>query len=164
VEKIDGRKCFSCGKFTEIKKKKEGPKIAGEEKVDMLDQGNPGGEKVRLCKDCGEKPTISPKCPYCASCMRKKSIAARAEKAEKAQAANKAPEPGKPKPAVNPQPLIETPPRTGLAVVQVDFGGYPQIFEGLKKLAKEEIRPVELQIIYLLKSHLGRVNDPLRAA
>jgi len=54
--------------------------------------------------------------------------------------------------------LPEPPPKTDMAVVQVDFGDYAQIFEGVKKMAEEEIRPVELQIIYLLKSYLGRLN------
>lgn len=156
VEMSEGRKCFFCGKFTEEEKKKESPKIAGEEKVNMVDQNKTGGEKPRLCKDCGEKPTISAKCPYCASCMRKRSIVARERKKE---------ESGRDQTG-----LIKTPPgpkeapKSEMAVVQVDFGGYPQILEGLKKMAKEEIRPVELQILYLVKSYLGRVNDPLRAA
>lgn len=163
-KKREGRKCFSCGEFRKTENKKEASKIAGEEKVEMVDQNGAGEEGKRLCKDCGEKPTMSAKCPYCASCMRKKSIEARAAKVGKVQKDNKAPAAGKAKIGIKPPALPKTPAKTKMAVVQVDFGGYSQIFEGVKKLAEEEIRPVELQIIYLLKSALGRHKEPLKVA
>ncbi len=39
--------------------------------------------------------------------------------------------------------------------VVVDFTGYDSILEQVKELAREQIRPPEAQILFLLKSCLG---------
>lgn len=120
----------------------------------MVDQNKTGGEKPRLCKDCGEKPTMSAKCPYCASCMRKKSMAARERK--KLESGGGDPKPGLTKTPPGPKEA----PKSEITATRVDFGGHAEVLRRIEKLAEEEMRPLDLQIIYILKSYLKRDEAP----
>ncbi len=124
----------------------------------MPDQAKSGNEasegKARLCKDCGEKPTISPRSPYCSSCMQKRATEARAlkkaapEKDKGPQARKKRGEPGE-----RASPKAKEVPKAEINAVRVDFGGHPEVLTAIQKLAEEEMRPLDLQIIYILKSY-----------
>ena len=99
----------------------------------------------KLCVMCGEKPTISDSCPYCPSCMRKKSMEARQGKnapvlAQKGRLK-------KDKAHAEKTPVIES--MTG----GIDFNKHPHVLKLVSDLADQEIRPLDLQIIYLLKRH-----------
>ena len=160
--------CGSCSQGKIIAKEQQNMIGDKKEGATMQEQKKPGEEtgeeKVKKCEECKERPPISKHSRLCAVCLQKKAMKARAEKAEKAKKDKKPLAAEKAKPAINPQPLPKALPKTDLTMVQVDFGGYAQIFDGVKKLAEEEIRPVELQIIYLLKSYLGRQKEPLKVA
>ena len=38
-------------------------------------------------------------------------------------------------------------------MVEIDFGRFPLILEQLQNLADEEVRPLDLQMIYIMKCH-----------
>jgi hypothetical protein len=122
------------------------------EKSIMPDQVKSRGEGsedgARLCKDCGEKPPMSPHSPYCSSCMQKRAIKARikskkASKGEKGEG-----------PAVRSTARRKETSKAGTVVMPVDFGRHREVLEAIVKLAEEEMRPLEVQIIYILKRYL----------
>ena len=151
--------CGDCSQGKVIAKEHQ-DMLGGEKgKFTMPDQAKSGNEasesKARLCKDCGEKPTISPRSPYCSSCMQKRAIEARI----KNQKASKRTEKGGPaaRPIAHPQ---ETP-KAGTAAIRIDFGRHREVLGAIVKLAEEEMRPFEIQIIYMLKSCLKRAEAAL---
>ena len=158
--------CGSCSQGKVIAKEHQNVLGKEKEKSLMPDQAKSGSEasegKAQMCKDCGEKPTISPRSPYCSFCMQKRAVAARQGKAQN-QPKRKGKDPGperalkegKAFEARKPQGDIQPPGKRGMEPVSIDFRAYPQILEGVKKLAEEEIRPIGLQIIFILKSHLA---------
>ena len=102
----------------------------------------------KMCKTCGLKPTISDSCPLCPSCMRKRSIQSRKGKTAPVRAQR-----GRPKKDTNHHektPTIEN------MAVNIDFGTYPHVLKQVSDLADQEIRPLDLQIIYLLKRHFEK--------
>lgn len=106
----------------------------------------------RLC-ECG-KPTLSPNCPYCPSCMSKKSRAVKGEKENKGNSFIESFKEDKrdvKDPLNAPETPVQIRPNNGILV---DFSPYGNILKGIEKLAEEEVRPVGLQIIYILKSYL----------
>lgn len=124
----------------------------------------PKKENTRLC-DCG-KITLSPNCPYCPSCMAKLS--------RKGKPTKKTPEPkrprGRPPKKQAPESLTEAPikekttqsilepekPATSLnTTLVVEFGKYASVLREIEKLAEDQMRPVDLQIIYMLKTFLN---------
>ena len=130
--------CESCDFFKQTGPKdevKEVPKIAEKE------------ESERTCKECGEKPTISPGCPYCASCMAVRSHKARPVKkkgpvkSKKKDTKDKA-EPQKPQQDLN-------------TALTIEFGKYVSVLNEIEKIAEEEVRSVNLQVIYILKNYLN---------
>lgn len=99
----------------------------------------------RICITCGLKPTISDSCPYCPSCMRKKSMEARQGKNAPVRAQKGRPK--KDKAPAEKTPAIEN------VTVNIDFDKHPHVLKQVSDLADQEIRPLDLQIIYLLKRH-----------
>jgi len=51
--------------------------------------------------------------------------------------------------------------KAGTVVMPVDFGGHREILEAVVKLAEEELRPVGIQIIFMLKTYLKRPGAAL---
>jgi hypothetical protein len=43
----------------------------------------------------------------------------------------------------------------GDTVLRIDFAKYSSILKEIKKLAEEEVRPVELEVIYILKRYVS---------
>lgn len=99
----------------------------------------------KLCVTCGEKPTISDSSPYCPSCMNKRGRESRKGKTAPVGVGRK--RTTEDKHAVEKTPTIEN------MAVNIDFGKHPLVFKEVQDLAEQEIRPIELQIIYLLKRH-----------
>jgi len=110
------------------------------------------GEGVRTCEECGERKTISPKHSLCPSCMAKRSSAA--QKAKKTV-------PGKPKTKTrdNAKAKPEKPLQGQNEARTINFGKYGSILREVEKLAEEEMRPVDLQVIYMLKNYLNNEKE-----
>lgn len=107
-------------------------------------------KNTRICEQCGEKPTFG-RSPYCASCMATRSNKARKGKKDKKPQPpkhRKKAGPSKPKPE-------KSPPRGSEAVITINFGKYASILKKVETLAEEEVRSVEGEVIYLLKTSLG---------
>jgi len=116
------------------------------------------GSNSRLC-DCGKK-TLSPNCPYCPSCMSKKSRANKGGK-EKKEDSLKENSMDIKSDFKTPLKAPKTPPQINSSNgILVDFSHYDYVLKGIERLAKEEVRPVELQIIYILKSFLKSDQAP----
>ena len=101
-------------------------------------------ENKNICKDCGEKPTITPTSPYCPTCLSKK---AKKTKISDPQGGLKAKELQKSK----------------NTVLTIEFGRHSQILRQIEKLSEEEMRPVDMQVIYILKNYLennGAIKSP----
>lgn len=106
---------------------------------------------VKLCEVCKTKPTISKGSTYCASCMAKKSNQRRTT--GKPTCKTKRKEMKEDKGAT-----VKSSPRANMAVA-VDFSRYPFIFDQITELALDQVRPVDAQIIFLLKTHF-ETNKP----
>ena len=102
----------------------------------------------RICIECNERHTISPRAPYCAKCM-----AARGNRKRKEMALQKDEAPSSPIQAD----------RSGYALT-LNFGTHGHILEAITEIAKTEMRPLEMQIIFILKRHLEGLQTPLKAA
>jgi len=129
------------------------PIRANERCADMAkDQLKPGAGAKKFCKKCGERETLSKNCPYCAKCM---GDIARDKKNAKKTSESKG---GK---VISEHPGLPEKASSGvITAVTVDFKGYPDVLNSIRILASEEVRPVDLQIIYLLKT---RVSDIKKA-
>jgi hypothetical protein len=132
------------------------------EEPEKLRAGVMTDKVVRLCK-CG-KPTLSPSCPFCASCMNKRSRLSNAGgKKEKARPVS-LPSPGRSKKKSD-RSVELTPEQKSSSLtsdqanklddhestIVIKFGEYSSVLEAVKNLAREEMRPIDLEIIYLLK-------------
>jgi len=99
-------------------------------------------ENTRTCEECKEKPTISPKHSLCASCMARRSNKNRPEKKKKDKAkGNKAAR----------QEKIQ---QRGNTDLTIEFGKHVAVLKEIERLAEEEMRPVPLQVIYILKKYI----------
>jgi len=148
--------CGSCSQGKAIAKEHQKIVRGDKEKSLMPDQTKSGAqgseEGARLCKDCGEKPTMSPYSPYCSSCMQKRAIKARmkSKKASKRE-----------KEEIRPTGHRKETSKAGRVIMPVDFGGHREILEAVVRLAEEELRPVGIQIIFMLKTCLKRPGAAL---
>jgi len=158
--------CGDCSQGKLIVKEHQNM-LGGEKgKSIMPDQAKSGNEasegKARLCKDCGKKPTISPRSPYCSSCMQKRAMEARARN-KPAPEKNTGPRAGKKRdePGEKASPKGKEVTKAEINAVRVDFGRHRDILGAIQKLAEEEMRPLEVQIIYMLKRCLKRSEAAL---
>jgi hypothetical protein len=98
-------------------------------------------ENTRICETCGERPTISPRHRFCPSCMAKmvkhRIIPNRSQ---------------------NKPPLKESGHKES-SVLTINFHPkYVSLLKQIQDLADGEIRSVESQVIFMLKSYLdGKV-------
>jgi len=116
------------------------------------DSGDAEKAKV-LCVECQKKETLG-NSSFCASCMAIKGNKARAAKAK-----NKGT--GKPEKAKKPQskPKDRKPLKEANTALRIDFGKHAKILRQVEGLAEKQIRPVDLQVIYILKNHLEEMGD-----
>ena len=111
-------------------------------------------ENARICSECGKNPTIQPNSPLCASCIGKKAWKDGKAK-KKRPSKKKAPGSLKIKETAKGQDK-----RKGeIGQPQADFpaifeGKYKDILKELEKVAADEVRTVDEQIIYIIKSYL----------
>ena len=111
-------------------------------------------ENTRICEtEACENKTISPKHPFCASCLARKSNAARtSNKARKAKL--KAPAKSNTKGKGMPEKSSHVP----ISSFEIHFDHYKTLFDQINDLATEQIRTPEQQILYLLKTHQNLVK------
>jgi len=122
-------------------------------------------ENVRICEKCGEKPTIQASSPYCASCLSLKAKESRARKKEAIKAVP-IPKNGKQggsmglrkgKEAYLDKDQAEIgQPRAHFEIIFSEK--YSQVLKEVEKLAEEEIRTVDEQIVYIIKIYLSNTQ------
>jgi|GEM_PF-3236634 len=121
-----------------------------EMQVDKQDPQDPppttSPDHKRLCEACGEKETIHPNSKLCASCMAKKSH--RGKKPHDAVGAGKIENPSTDK-----DKLLIAPQGTSGGIV-IEFKNHIQILKEVEKLAEQEMRPLDCQILYMLKKYM----------
>ena len=150
--------CGDCSQGKLIVKEHQNM-LGGEKgKSIMPDQAKSGNEAredgARLCKECGEKPPMG-NGPYCASCLQKRAVKARMKhpKASKRKKGER--------PAARPTAHSQGTPKVGTAAIRIDFGKHGTVLEEVVKLADEQMRPLETQIIFMLKTCLKRPGAAL---
>jgi len=110
-------------------------------------------ENKRICEECGKKTTITPKHALCASCLGKKPDKPRKAKKTGVVRSNKGSAGqsiGKLKKACRGQNTALT----------VEFSEkYISILKEIEELAEEEIRPIGLQVVYMLRNQLNSIKE-----
>jgi len=139
---IKGWKTFNCGICPLYG---EGNKVVAE-------------KEKNTCEECGERPTISPKHPLCPVCLAAKSNEKQASKRTGKKAVKKAGAKRKESVAPSIDKGEKPQPRGDLELV-VDFGKYGDVLKVVEALAEDEVRPVESQVIYILKRYLAGIKQ-----
>lgn len=127
----------------------------GKEREGIMEYTQEATKQVKLCSTCHIKPTISESSNICASCMAKKAN----EKMRLSKMAGNRAKPEKTK--EDKRHTEKVAPRPSQAVT-IDFSQYAHVLKQVVDLAEVEIRPLNLQIIYLLKRHFGEINKALK--
>lgn len=109
------------------------------------DMNEPTDKPKRTCETEGCEKEAFPS-GLCARCMGKRGAEANARKRADEKAKKS---PGRP-------PGSKTGQDKGM-VVSVDFGGYEEVLEQVKKKAQEEVRTLNGQVVYLLKKAMEEV-------
>ena len=104
-------------------------------------------ENTRVCERCGKRPTIQPNAPYCSQCL---TDMKRAKQQTAGTPKKKNETPSKHK--------TENKPKTPDTAVKIDFGKYVSVLKEVEKLADKEMRPLGLQIAYILKKHIENAD------
>ena len=132
----------------------ECPVFQGEALMDGDDLVSPEkDEAVKLCEECGDKPVISKGSKFCASCLARRASASKARRGAKKKTKEKRPHgtpPKKQAAVIQKHKARETGNNT---LVQVDFKGYEDILDRLKHEALDQVRTLEGQIIWALKTN-----------
>jgi len=136
--------CESCGRDEEMKKE-----------VSINSDG------TRICEECHDKETISPKHALCSSCLGKKahSKGKGSQKKVTGKSPKQAPIKAKSKKATGDTRKPETPPPASKDTVTIQFGKHVSILREVEKLADDEMRPIDLQIVYMLKRSLENMQN-----
>jgi len=108
-------------------------------------------ENTRVCEEC-DKTTISPKHPLCASCMARRSNKKRPPN-KKALGSLKRKEATQGK-SKHKAEIVD--PGRNMEIVFSEK--YSQVLKEVEKLAEEEIRTVEEEIIYIIKTYLSNTQ------
>ena len=134
-------------------------------------------ENKKICEKCSEKPSISKFSKYCSSCLNSfktdKEKAPGKPKRKKVSSdkalPEKAPETPKTEMASSGTAKPENAPKTPdtavtnaaitNAAVTIEFGKHASILKVVEKLAEEEMRAVDMQIVYMLKKHFDKLGD-----
>jgi hypothetical protein len=136
-------------------------------------------QNTRLCAECHKRVTISPTSPLCAHCMAIKANQAKKQAQNRFKMNTPTPSIGQAKKTqyrgntdlnkkaqdkaslVKPTITIEKPQSkqdSGTMALTIQFNGYATILDGIKRIAEYEMRPLEMQVIYILKEYV-RVNE-----
>ena len=135
-------KCDGCGQYGKYQNGKNG------ESQKMTTQ--------RLCRICGENPPLHKNNEMCPSCMSKKSW-------EKRRSKNKGPDTPKKKTdakcITHTKDTQEKPVRGQNTAITIEFGEHAAILQDIEKLSIQELRPVDIQIIYMLRNYLADTKE-----
>lgn len=104
-------------------------------------------DNKRLCENCGKNTTISSKHRLCPSCMGKKAHGVKEAKKKGPGEQNK-------KSVIHDIPKAEKPSPRGDLELIISFEKYETILKEVESLAEKEMRPIDLQVIYMLKNSL----------
>ena len=104
-------------------------------------------ESERICEECRENSTLHPNSKLCASCMAKRSH----KNKKRPGSAFKA---GKKKKAYTDQPKSEVAPKEPGHAVTIEFKSHVSVLKEVEKLADREMRPLDCQILYMLKCQI----------
>ncbi len=112
-------------------------------------------KNTRVCKTdgCG-KITFGPHCPLCPSCMAKKANEKRAAKKTEHEKNKGVIRAKKQQNETQGQLKVEKASPGDDTVLTIEFGKHGSILEAIKEIAEEEVRPLDMQIIYMLKKQL----------
>jgi len=139
--------CESCDFYISVFKKTE-----SQNEVKSMQTTSENKENTRICERCGEKPTIQPSSPLCANCI--------AAKRWQGGSKNKGPvKPRKKKTTIDKSKADKSQQDSNTAVT-IEFGKHASILREVEKLAEEELRSIDLQVIYMLKNYLK--SNPIR--
>jgi len=158
--------CEGCPELLEFDKTHAGDPLGGDSfLVGQQKESLMQDKKLALCEECKAKPVISPGSRLCASCMAIRSNRDR-KKIQKAGRPRGRPKKTPPQPKLSPKPGIKdymdrTEAKAEEPVITVHFGEHKEILGQIKRLAGEETRTLELQIIHLLKSSLAATQKGL---
>lgn len=108
-------------------------------------------ENTRICKRCDERTTIHSNSPYCSQCLH-------AMKTAKRKAADAAKKKNEGSNNATPAKAKKTHDTAVKAEVYIDFGKYIHVLTEIEKLAEKEMRPVGLQIAWILQKHLENIG------
>lgn len=122
----------------------------------IMQQLKAANENIRICEtEACENKTITPKHRLCGSCLAQKANAAKAAKKQNPVKSNrKANSKGKGKAEKSILVPISKP-----IPIQIDFGKHTPVLDEIRGLAEEEMRPLEWQILYMLKTHLKVIKE-----
>ena len=145
LEFMSLEKCLDCGKGREMK-------------AEDIKKTEPVKEETMQCKRCGrteEEVRILKKSSLCVNCA---STVARCLKEGREIPPFKGSAPKKPSRKTSSTPTTtsrkDPSPSPGEMVLELDFRGFPELFERLREEAKREIRTPELQAVYYIKQAL----------
>jgi len=105
-----------------------------------------------MCEMCGKRPRLKT-VPYCGSCLAKRGAAKRAQERAMQGAPQQENKVGRPRGRPRHRAESGGPPPAQETALTVDFGKYPGLLNEVKKLADDEIRSPDQQVIYIVKSH-----------
>jgi len=124
-------------------------------------------ENVRLCKECGLRPTIQASSPYCSICLGLKAKKARARRKEAIEETSRGTKDKQGDRAA--LKTEEAPTKTigkgeivdpGRNMSLIFQGKHSYLLEEIERLAEEEIRTIDEQIIYIIKNYLASTQGP----
>jgi len=127
-------KTFNCEKCPFFTDQKQTPKPA---KI----------ENTRVCERCNERPTMQASSPYCSRCL-----------TDMKRAKQKAADTQKKKDKGHSKPKTGIPQKTAATAVTIDFGKYISVLKEVEKLADKEMRPLGMQVAYILQKHLENIG------
>lgn len=159
----EGARQLTCSLYEECLKRAatKGWKSFHCEICPYFGEGRMTGENSELCRRCGERPPIQPKMPYCPVCMaelRKEKRASKNTATEGKQPPVKGKDRSGPRKSILGQistPDLRRGDREGKeTTLTIDFGDHVAILKRIEDLAREEFRPLDLQVIYMLNKQL----------
>lgn len=110
-------------------------------------------ENDRICEECKSRPTIQPNSKLCSRCLAK-----RAKRKKMTPIAVRDATKGQGEALDKDRGEISSP--GGDVTLIISFERYPTILERVKSFAEEDMRPINLQVIYMLKKYLGQKESP----
>jgi len=114
-------------------------------------------ENTRVCK-CGKNKTITPKHELCSSCLGKKAWS-KSGKKRAAKKRKKAVVKAKKKDKGSDKDKQENAPQVSDTALTALFGKHAQTLKEIAKIAESEMRPVAMQIIYMLRKALNNTHE-----